>query len=119
MRWHLCVVFAAGMAFAFTPAMADTGDVGSAGASPATLHVAAQDYSFDPSYPTVSVGTTIAWTNYDDELHTITSDDGLFDGEIQPGESFSFTFDHPGVYFYYCQPHDWMIGQITVTDAGS
>ena len=78
------------------------------------LKIAVQDYWFEPTYQRVSVGTTVEWTNGDDESHTVTNDLGMFDQEIWPGETWSYTFTQPGVYFYYCQPHDWMIGEITV-----
>jgi plastocyanin len=78
------------------------------------LNIAAQDYWFEPTYQTVPLGTTVTWTNRDDESHTVTNDLGVFDQEVWPGESWSYTFTQPGVYFYFCQPHDWMIGEITV-----
>jgi plastocyanin len=78
------------------------------------LRVDAKDYWFEPTYRTVPVGTTVTWVNGDDESHTVTNDLGLFDEEIWPGDTWSYTFTEPGVYFYYCQPHDWMIGEITV-----
>jgi len=81
--------------------------------------VTARQFSFEPAFPTVSVGTTIAWVNRDRELHTVTSDVGLFDLEVEPGARTSMTFTEPGVYFYFCQPHDWMIGEITVEEGAS
>jgi plastocyanin len=84
-----------------------------------TLMIATRDYAYDPSYPTVPVGTTVTWTNFDRELHTVTSDDGVLDGEIQPRQRYTITFDQPGVYFYYCLTHDWMIGEVTVGDPES
>jgi plastocyanin len=78
------------------------------------LSVAVKDYWFEPTYETVAVGSTVRWTNGDDESHTVTNDLGMFDQEIWPGESWSYTFTQPGVYFYFCLPHDWMIGEITV-----
>ena len=78
------------------------------------LIVIVEDYAFIPAFVTVSVGTTAIWSNRDPELHTITSDEELFDGWIGPNETFSITFHEPGVFFYSCVPHDWMIGEITV-----
>ena len=86
---------------------------------PSELHVQAGDYGFTPAFVTVSVGTTVIWTNVDPELHTVTSEDGGFNGPIEPGETFSLRFREPGVFFYYCQPHDWMIGEITVVPLGA
>ena len=33
---------------------------------------------------------------------------------IPPGQSWSFTFTTPGKYDYYCVPHPYMTGHITV-----
>jgi plastocyanin len=88
--------------------------VGQGLAQGSELRVDAKDYWFEPTYRTVPVGTTVTWVNGDDESHTVTNDLGLFDEEIWPGDTWSYTFTEPGVYFYYCQPHDWMIGEITV-----
>jgi len=80
----------------------------------ADLIITAERFTFSPPYPTVPVGTTVTWLNRDREAHTITSDTGLFDAEIGPRETFRYTFDQPGAYFYFCLPHDWMIGEIAV-----
>lgn len=64
---------------------------------------------------TVSAGSTVTWKNEDEEVHTVTSVDGLFrSGGIDTGESFSFKFDKPGVYKYVCSIHPQMTGTITV-----
>lgn len=88
--------------------------------SPAQRHpiegttVVARAFSFEPAYPAIPSGARVVWVNRDREAHTVTSDVGLFDAEIGPGERFSFTFEEPGTYFFYCLPHDWMIGEVTV-----
>lgn len=65
---------------------------------------------------TVSVGTTVTWTNDDPEmLHTVTDVDGRFDsGFLELGESWSYTFTEPGEYEYYCLPHPWMRAMVIV-----
>jgi nitrite reductase (NO-forming) len=83
------------------------------------------EYSFFPGDLTVSVGTTVTWTNRDQVVHTVTSGssdgtvgqpDGLFDsGLFGVGETFQFTFTEPGTYSYFCTPHPWMQGSVTVT----
>jgi plastocyanin len=78
--------------------------------------VTARQSSFEPGFPAVPLGTTVVWVNRDRELHTVTSDIGLFDLEVEPGARVSMTFTEAGVYFYFCLPHDWMIGEITVED---
>ena len=35
-------------------------------------------------------------------------------GLLNAGDSYSFTFTDPGVYWYFCRPHPFMRGTITV-----
>ena len=64
---------------------------------------------------TIPVGTTVTWTNEDTMAHTVTAVDGSFDSEfIDPGASWSHTFDAPGEYEYYCLPHPWMRAKVIV-----
>lgn len=70
-----------------------------------------QNISFKPATITVSVGTTIKWTNKDNTIHTVTSGspgspDGLFDsGNLSSGGTFTYTFNTKGTFQYYCRPH--------------
>jgi plastocyanin len=51
----------------------------------------------------VSVGATVTWTNTDSVPHTVTADDGSFDsGSLDPGATFSHTFDAAGSFDYHC-----------------
>jgi plastocyanin len=73
------------------------------------------DFGYDPGNDLVPPGTTITWTNTGLIGHTVTSDDGVFDsGDLGPGQTFSFTFDTPGTYWYFCRPHPFMRGRIVV-----
>jgi plastocyanin len=69
---------------------------------------------------TVQPGTTVAWTNQDGVAHTSTSGvpgspDGLWDSsELSSGGSFSFTFEQPGEFPYFCQIHSFMTATIKV-----
>jgi predicted lipoprotein with Yx(FWY)xxD motif/plastocyanin len=68
--------------------------------------VDAVDFKFDAKELTISAGTTVKWINKDAFLHTVTSDTGLFDGDLPAsGGEFQFTFNEPGRYPYYCKPH--------------
>jgi plastocyanin len=76
----------------------------------------AMSLRYDPSSMTVSAGTTVTWVNNGSTSVTITSPDGLFDSEsVSAGGSFSYTFDTPGTYRYFCVPYPHMKGVITVT----
>jgi alcohol dehydrogenase (cytochrome c) len=73
------------------------------------------DFGFSPGNDLVPPGTTVTWTNTGNIGHTVTSDDGIFDsGDLGPGQTFSFTFDTPGTYWYFCRPHPFMRGRIVV-----
>lgn len=74
-----------------------------------------KDFNFAPTPLTVNVGSTVTWTNTDDEPHTAVSDTGLFkSGGMDTNESFSFKFDKPGTYHYTCSIHPRMVGTIIV-----
>ena len=77
--------------------------------------VMAKDFMFAPTALTVAAGSTVTWTNQDDEPHTVVSDSGLFrSAALDTNESFSFRFDKPGTYRYVCSIHPRMVGTIVV-----
>jgi nitrite reductase (NO-forming) len=64
---------------------------------------------------TVKAGSTVRFLNTDTVNHYNKDDKGEFTTpNLKPGESFSHTFKHPGVYNYTCIPHPWMKGTIVV-----
>ena len=84
--------------------------------------VAAVDNEFRPAQLTVTVGTTVVWTNQGQHPHTVTADDRAFDsGTLEGGQTFSATFDEVGRVPYYCQIHgepgSGMIGVVIVQAA--
>ena len=90
---------------------AATSPTAAAAAQPAASTVSMKDVAFDPQSVTVKVGTTVTWKNTSSAPHTVTADNATFDSGqdasqwIQPGKEFSFTFDKPGTYTYFCAPH--------------
>jgi plastocyanin len=71
---------------------------------------------FVPANVTISTGTTVRWTNTDEEQHTTTSDMGLWNsGALNPGQQYQYTFNAPGTYAYSCLIHSGMRGTIAVT----
>ena len=77
--------------------------------------VMAKDFMFSPTSVQVKAGSTVTWTNNDDEPHTVVSDAGLFrSGALDTNESFSVKFDKPGTYHYVCSIHPRMVGTIVV-----
>jgi manganese oxidase len=74
--------------------------------------------SFSPNPVDLKIGETVTWINDDSGRHTVTSKDGVFDsGMMGKGQSFSFTFDKPGEYPYFCEPHPNMMGTVVVTES--
>lgn len=81
----------------------------------ATVQIQIKGMNFHPDRVTVAPGTTVTWTNDDSFAHTATSDTKLWDsGLLQPGKSFSHTFDRPGSFPYHCAVHTFMTGTVTV-----
>jgi plastocyanin len=70
---------------------------------------------YSPSPVTLPVGTTISWINDDSIPHTVTSTNSVFDsGFVPTGRTFSFKFEEPGVYNYFCLYHQNMKGTVIV-----
>lgn len=76
------------------------------------------DFSFNPSTLTVAPGTTVTWTNNGSTAHTITGPD-WDSGQVQPGSTFTHTFNTAGTFAYHCTIHPTMTGQIIVTASGT
>jgi len=125
MKSYFPALTAAMLALAACPALAHDMDHGgmmkpaastqSAAIEPNT--VAIDNFAFGPNSITVPVGTTVTWINQDDEPHTVvnTGNPRLFkSGALDTGNKFSFTFDKPGTYRYFCSLHPHMTGVIVV-----
>jgi plastocyanin len=77
---------------------------------------------FEPSKITIVIGVnnTVIWKNEDSIWHTAHSNIPEFNsGLIQPGDSFTHTFQRAGTYPYHCDPHPWMTGVVVVKAATS
>lgn len=76
---------------------------------------------FTPPEIDIEAGTTVIWENRDVVSHTVTHkakvEDQLFASPyIEPGKSFSFTFEKPGTYPVFCIPHPFMSQTVVVTE---
>ena len=81
--------------------------------APASVDI--KDSKYLPSTITVPVGTTVRWTNHDEETHTVTSSNGSFGSlGLDLDETFTYTFTTPGTYPYGCDLHPFMGGTIVV-----
>lgn len=82
------------------------------------VHVHIADFDYDPATAYAVVGQPVAWDNHDAAHHTVTAYDGAFDsGSLGQDEDWTWTFEAPGTYGYFCDPHPWMTGEVVVSDA--
>jgi plastocyanin len=78
--------------------------------------VAIQNFAFAPAMLTVRAGTTVTWTNDDQDAHTVSASGGAFrSAALNHGDSFRFTFSTPGRYDYICTIHPFMTATVVVT----
>jgi plastocyanin len=79
------------------------------------IHI--DNFTYDPAEVTVQAGTKVTWINRDDVPHTATSSakPRVFDSKaLDTDETFSFIFDKPGTYEYFCAVHPKMTGRVIV-----
>jgi len=109
-------VFLAAFGLGIAGLVAGGGNVtASARPTPETMDVKIDNFTFGPAELTVSVGTTITWTNRDDIPHTVVSTDKVFKSKVlDTDEAFSFTFSAPGTFPYFCSIHPKMTGTVVV-----
>jgi|GEM_PF-1521141 len=78
-----------------------------------TQQISIKNFSFNPSTLNVDKGTTIVWTNNDQVPHNVVGDN-FASGTLNPGDSYSYTFDADGSFAYQCTFHPQMAGTIIV-----
>ena len=83
---------------------------------PTSANVTIRLFQYQPGQIEVKAGTKVTWVNEDEIFHTVTSENGsdlngALDGK---GKNFSYTFDRPGSFAYYCDRHEHMRGEIIV-----
>ena len=80
-----------------------------------TATVKIDNFSFSPNTLQIKAGTKVTWTNADDIPHTVVSDDKVFKSKaLDTDEKFSFSFDKPGTYPYFCSLHPKMTAKVIV-----
>jgi plastocyanin len=91
-------------------------DTLSAPAGPTETITMLQDWRFAPTNLSVTPGTTVTWVNDSTIVHAVALDDPrqTASGLIEPGQTFSYTFNSPGTFRYHCSPHPGMKGTVTV-----
>lgn len=94
------------------PAAPPTGSAAPAGANAVYI----DNFAFAPAKLTVSAGSTVTWTNRDEEPHTVVANDGSFHSPGMGSQAtFSFTFAKAGTFDYVCSIHPFMRATVVVT----
>ena len=131
-RIILFLMAAAFVSLSACDATADSTD-SAEGASGDRAEVLVEGLVFEPGSVTVEVGDAVTWINGDQVDHTVTSGtpgdqgvpgvdeatepelDGNFDAPLKrAGSTFSFTFEEPGTYTYFCRVHAAMKAVVIV-----
>jgi plastocyanin len=98
---------------------ASTGTTASATGSPAPVAgnaVSINNFAFVPATLTVAAGSTVTWTNLDEEPHTVAANDGSFHSPGMGSQAtYSHTFPAPGKFDYVCSIHPFMRATVVVT----
>jgi len=83
---------------------------------------------YSPSSLTIVIGVnnTVIWENNDTSAHTVTPGNvpsagswSVGSGNLDPGQTYKFTFTVPGEYTYACAYHSFMYGSVIVKSTGS
>jgi plastocyanin len=82
--------------------------------------IAISNFAFNPANITVKKGATLTWKNNDSTQHDITPDNPTSEFQrselLSKGGTYSVTFNTVGSFTYFCSPHPYMKGSVTVTD---
>jgi plastocyanin len=77
--------------------------------------VAISAFAYEPGALTINVGESVTWVNTDGVPHTSTAAlNHLWGNVMTTADAFTYTFDTPGTYAYFCEIHPAMTGTITV-----
>jgi len=107
---------AATMAAAATPQAAPAATP-AAQPAVATSAVTIDNFSFMPAAIKVKAGTTVTWTNSDEEPHSVVSSEEPMRATplAAPTNTFTHTSAKPGTYHSNCGIHPFMHGSVEVT----
>jgi plastocyanin len=79
--------------------------------------VVIDNFAYSPREITIAPGTRVTWVNRDDVPHTVTSTakPKVFDsGALDDEKPYTFVFQKPGTYDYFCAVHPHMTGKVIV-----
>jgi plastocyanin len=97
--------------------LASAGALAQQAAATKSAEIVIENFKFVPATLTVTPGTTVTWSNHDEEPHNIVNVDQprrFRSQAIDGGEKYTFLFDQPGTYKYICAVHPHMEGTVIV-----
>nr|WP_286150318.1 cupredoxin family copper-binding protein [Mycobacterium sp. ST-F2] len=96
-----------------TMAPPESGHPAPAPAGPNAVDI--DNFAFAPAELTVPAGTTVTWTNHDEDPHNVVAEGGQFRSPTMgSGATFSYAFTTPGTFTYVCGIHPFMHGTVVV-----
>jgi plastocyanin len=73
------------------------------------------NFKFEPANQAIAVGETVQFINVDEEPHTATSTDGVFNSKaLDTNQTWNYTATKPGTFPYICSIHPFMKGTLTI-----
>lgn len=73
------------------------------------------DFEFRPASACITPGTTVTWLNAGTQIHSSTSDNGVWDSPfLSPSATYTRTFTAAGSFAYHCTPHPSMVARVVV-----
>jgi plastocyanin len=87
-------------------------------------------FCFKPPFVKIANNNAVSWVNRSTTTHTITrctpaacsrhgggtgTDVGFGKGSLAPSQRYTFTFDAPGTYVYYCAIHGYAVMHGTIS----
>ena len=110
-----CFIIAACFSDHVTSAPGDDDINALCGANPGANVVQIRNLSFQPAQLDVAPGTRVTWANCDEDIHSSTSDNNVWDsGSLSPRTAYSRTMDAAGTFAYHCEPHPFMTASVRV-----
>lgn len=83
--------------------------------SPQAATVKIRNFKFEPANVVIVEGETVQFINEDEEPHTATSTDGIFNSKaLDTNQTWNYTATKPGTFPYICSIHPFMKGTLTV-----
>lgn len=88
--------------------------------TPTTVGVTITGGGFTPNTVSISVGSTVMWTNKDNAPHAVVADGGAFSsGAIAPSGQYSYAFPTAGTFTYHDSSNPSMVGTVNVSGSSS